>query len=823
MKNFLFHAKNLERRRIIETLLQAGNVPVVVIVAQMGYGKTTAVENFLEKKRECKKIWLALGQKEMNEGFLWTKLCVRLEEAGFPFASAMQENGLPENQYEIECMIDLVRNGFEQMTYLVLDDCHKCNSKKLLELVEYISCERIPNLQVILISRLRPDMRYGELWMKGSCILIEQDLLTMSSEEIAEFFEINGITVPQEDLDQILAYTEGWMAAVYLVLIDYKSNGKFRNLGGVNHLVYRFIYNDMPEEAKQILMKLSLFDSYTLDQAVYITQMESCRYLLPQMAENIGFVKYNSETECFSLHTVLRSVVGLEREKEKIPKEPLYELSAKWYEKSGRHIEAIHDYELAHKSDAVYRILNRHRDCGLYDQSGGIIKGFFQNGNKEEHLLHPIAYIYYIYKVVVYENYFEGKRMFEEVWEYYRTHECQEMSAKQIQGELYLMKCTIEFNNLELMAENIGIAYEMMEDKHSCIFSDLILTYGAPEMLFLYHSQPGKLKRTVEMAKKYTFYYSVLINGYEGGWDDLFDAEYDFTTGNVAAASLLAEWTCEKAVIREHTCVVVSAYFVRLRCLVHMGKREEFLSLMEELEQYMSRSERIAERMEYEITISYLYGCMGEIEKIASWIVDFKLENCNRMVRSVRSGCVCYGIVLLKKGQWMRLEALAEEMLVPYSVSKHVYAFIYAEIYYALAQYHLHGMERGLLHLQKCLELARCDGIKMPIVEYIEYLEPMLMELSKTNAYAAELLVLGAKQKAGIESCRKDGNFKKQELLTEREKEIMGFVCRGCTNQEISSELHLAIVTVEKKLTGIYRKLGVQNRAAAIVKLNQMK
>jgi DNA-binding CsgD family transcriptional regulator len=50
-------------------------------------------------------------------------------------------------------------------------------------------------------------------------------------------------------------------------------------------------------------------------------------------------------------------------------------------------------------------------------------------------------------------------------------------------------------------------------------------------------------------------------------------------------------------------------------------------------------------------------------------------------------------------------------------------------------------------------------------------------------------------------------------LITRREHEIILLVLRGMTNNEISSRLHIAEVTVKKHLTSIYRKLRIGNRA----------
>ncbi len=53
------------------------------------------------------------------------------------------------------------------------------------------------------------------------------------------------------------------------------------------------------------------------------------------------------------------------------------------------------------------------------------------------------------------------------------------------------------------------------------------------------------------------------------------------------------------------------------------------------------------------------------------------------------------------------------------------------------------------------------------------------------------------------------------EELTPREVEIISAGARGLTSREIANQLHLAVNTVEKSLTVIYRKLRARNRAEA--------
>jgi DNA-binding NarL/FixJ family response regulator len=55
------------------------------------------------------------------------------------------------------------------------------------------------------------------------------------------------------------------------------------------------------------------------------------------------------------------------------------------------------------------------------------------------------------------------------------------------------------------------------------------------------------------------------------------------------------------------------------------------------------------------------------------------------------------------------------------------------------------------------------------------------------------------------------------ELLSARECEVLRMMARGATNREIAAALYLAEATVKTHISSIFGKLGVRDRAAAIV------
>ena len=58
--------------------------------------------------------------------------------------------------------------------------------------------------------------------------------------------------------------------------------------------------------------------------------------------------------------------------------------------------------------------------------------------------------------------------------------------------------------------------------------------------------------------------------------------------------------------------------------------------------------------------------------------------------------------------------------------------------------------------------------------------------------------------------------------LSEREQEVLSLMASGATNREIAESLHLSPWTVKEYTGGVYRKLGVRNRAEAVQRAQRL-
>lgn len=811
--------KKLKRKQLDEKMKDILEMSLMFLVAPMGYGKTSVVRSFFDQHKELNSIWLSLGQDEVDEEWVWNKLCGKVQFINTSFCGLLTQLGLPRTNQEINYFIECLKENLTQPYFIVFDDYHECNRNAINQIIIKLAYEEIKNLHLVIISRVYPKFPYQEMRLKGCSSVIDQYSLTMSKEEVAEFFAIYEIQLSLEELEQVYTYTDGWISAVYLVLLDYKKTGRVCLSASVLKLLKESIFEELPERVKDLFMKMSLFDDFTVEEAAYITRQDIQQITLYELAEKIGFLQYDSVNNKYAMHSLLRSIAAAELSQRGIDKKELYIRCGEWKEKNKNSIEAIICYRKAKDTERIFCVLQQENCYALFQKAPFIFKDFFENLDLEIRLDHEMVYLSYIYYLNMQGEWNKGIALFKEADEKYKERYGESSEYKEIKSQLLIIEALIHFNDLEATNRCMKQSYELSDGRPSILSNTILMTFGIPETLTLYFNKTGNLRKIVELEKEYAKYYMALINKVSGGCDSLFEAEYLFTTGNIEAAKKLAEVTRVKAKFRKQLCIVISAYYLLLRCDVYSGDRQGFEQKMKELKEQMKGIAHPVLVLDYELAISHIYTSVGMLDKIPVWLQDFKLDACNRIVKSIRSGCISYAVLLRQKKEWALLDAIAETMFIPYETATHIYVRIYAFIYKAISTNYLEGRKKAADFLKQGLELAEQDQIIMPFVENAEELLPILEVLKGDSLFVQKIIPYSITYLQGLKAFAEQ---KDKGILSKRERELMQLVKDGKRNNEISERMNIAQVTVEKTLTNIYRKLNVTNRTAAIAKLEKL-
>jgi DNA-binding NarL/FixJ family response regulator len=94
--------------------------------------------------------------------------------------------------------------------------------------------------------------------------------------------------------------------------------------------------------------------------------------------------------------------------------------------------------------------------------------------------------------------------------------------------------------------------------------------------------------------------------------------------------------------------------------------------------------------------------------------------------------------------------------------------------------------------------------------DYVSRIDTIIRDLADGEIY------LSPQAYAALAQATRAGGERKEQLLSEREVEILRLAKRGLPNPQIAQSLHISPGTVRNHLSTIYRKLGVHSRHEAL-------
>lgn len=818
--------REFERKKLEGELESVIHKPLIMVIAPSGYGKSTLVRQYFSRNDNRLNLWFPMQRDEVDGNWIWHRICNKIHEYNEPLYDRVAHLSLPQSAQEMSYMIKMLNLYVVREEYLIIDDYQECNSQWMDRLIENIVIN-VPHLHIILISRTYPDIPYEELLLRGCCAVINQQNLTLNVDETEEIFRLNNVELSDKELYELYEYTDGWISAVYLSLYEYKKRGSFGSFLGVNHLLKTAIFDKLSPKMQEFFMKVALFDWFEIEGAKYVTGMDIAEKLLFESQKQFGFLHYDAKSRSFQMHALLRNVAETELGKSDIDMPGLYSRAAQWCEKKNNCIEAIKYYKKSGNSSRIARLYAGADGKSLIEQAPELfedVKDFIWQDIWNDNLM---AWLNYLYCRILTDGAVTVEKLYENTVKQV-SESTRWKTDDKIHAELLVLKSIIQFNDIEAMNASMKTAVDLLGYGTSDILGNSLLTYGTTCMTLLYYNRSGDLKRIIAGEKVYAGYFMNLTKGVLEGWDEFFDAEYALMLGNFEKAYEYAARVYKRTELRHQSCLMISCYYIMLKCLISFGKKEQFYGKLDEMKEQFSQVIDPLLIIDTELVQGYMFACLGMRERMPDWLADFRLENCSRAIRNIRSGCMTYGRLLCSEKNWEHLDIVGDEMLVPYANTVHIFPMIVGYIYKAIAKYNMGQKVLAADYLKKAVNYAEKDVVVIPFIENGSELIPIIQELmpdeflshiieqSEQYEKGKYLITGGSTDDGGLESQAGAG------LLTRREAELMDYVREGLRNAEIGEIMHIAQVTVEKNLTSIYRKLGVKNRTAAIRMLDEL-
>ncbi len=766
---------------ILEGIFQ---VPLFLLVASMGYGKTTAVRDFLNTRTDLAYAWFSLSCREDDEQWMWHKFSQCLEEVNPELAKKLAQYGLPETAMDVERIVDIIRSTVTDRTVIVLDDYHENKSERMNHLLTVLARAAVPELHLVVLSRSYPEIPVEELALKGLCRELSQERFEFDAKETLELFSLNGFSLNPREQASLYQITDGWTAAIYLALLKYAEDKTLDDIREITRLMKSAVYDKFEPGTQQVLLKLSLLDSFTVEGAIFITEDKKAAGLIRQFAANNCFLRFDNKSRTYSMHAILKALLqdlftGSEEDRSTV-----LSRCGDWYAKLDRRIEAISFYHQAGAHEKILDIYERPGSTEFFDRAPQTIISAFADMDKTLKLSRPLAYLTYIYSLVATDAE-EGVRLLYEAKACYEADQ-DLVDKEQFLGEIALVESILQFNDAPMMSEYQKKAYTLFGGTSSRISNATeAFTFGSPHTLYLYHKEPGGLLSLVETIEENIDYYTHIANGCGTGFEHAVRAEYCLETGDFSQAELSAYKTVFKARTKNQLCLVICGGLCLARLAILNNRPADAATWLEALQAETEAAGNPILLNSLEIALGYVYGCLGDLSRMPKWLREGDLSNCNLFIQGMGINYIVIGRAAVLRRSYAELEIIVETMRQTCRPNNHIFGLIYAGIYSAIAKFHLYGMEEALKELLPAIDLALPDGIVTPFAENMPELNPILrgVEKDQDSAWLEKVFQLGERY---VKAMEKSNLQEVTEPLTPRESEVLALLAEGLSQKEIA-------------------------------------
>jgi LuxR family maltose regulon positive regulatory protein len=277
----------VHRPRLDALLARATDLPVTVVSAPAGFGKTTLIAGWLASI-DLPVAWVSLDARDSRATSFWPYVLTALDRA-VPGSAATALTLFGSGQAAIETVLAGVVNEVSVQDgdlVLVLDDYHLADGPEVAEGMTFLVEHLPPQLHLVISTRADPGLPLSRLRARGELVEVRAADLRFDGDEVAAYLnDLNALGLPAQAVAALETRTEGWVAALQLAVLSLRDRsdtaGFIDRFAGDDRFVVDYLVDEVLDrqrsDVRRFLLETSVLERLTAPL---------CDALLDDAAEN---------------------------------------------------------------------------------------------------------------------------------------------------------------------------------------------------------------------------------------------------------------------------------------------------------------------------------------------------------------------------------------------------------------------------------------------------------------------------------------------------------------------------------------------------------
>jgi LuxR family maltose regulon positive regulatory protein len=758
---------------------------------------------------------------------------------------------------------------------LVLDDYHVIGSSQVDDILTFLVEYLPPQMHLVIASREDPHLPLSHFRARGQLTELRAADLRFTSSEAAEFLnQVMGLKLTIEDIAALERRTEGWIAGLQLAAISMQGRDDttafIESFTGSHRLVLDYLVEEVlerqPVDIQDFLLITASLDHMNGSLCDALTGKENGQEYLELLDDaNLFIVPLDDERCWYRYHHLFKDLLRSRLQQTQPGRIVLSQQKAsEWFEKTGFVNEAIECALGAEDFERAIRLIEGIAETmwmqGEIKKLGdwlNALPGDLLSAKPNLCVFHAIGQ----YTAGLGDSAELSLQAAERAFDPQAENASDPLANAQrkMLGRVAATRALIAFykGNITEIVQNANQALEYLPDEDLSWRSSAAVALADAQMLIGDLNEAHRtLIEALEISEAAGNEYRIIlvycrlaialrqrgqlqqvldICGEQVQFSDSSSMAYPNATGLLLAiwGETLAEindlsGALQKATegleLAERSGNVVSISWSYL-CLVRvMYSRGDFAGAEELVKMMKVASQEYAIPPWVEsIMTSWqvrIWLTQGDLGHASWWAKQRKLDLEEALTQTNEMEFIALARVLISENQQEEAIGLLQSMLRTEEAMGRTDRVIEILILLALAYQDLENMKQSMSTLSKVLSLAEPEGFFRIFVDEGPPMARLLYE-GLTHGieedYIRELLVAFPVVDPGeVDPRGKDGEL--IEPLSKREIEVLQLIAEGLTSREIAARLYLSPNTVNVHSRNIISKLGVNNRAKAVVK-----
>jgi LuxR family maltose regulon positive regulatory protein len=369
------------RPRLLDRLEQGRNLPLTLVSAPAGFGKSTLVSQWLEVQDEPS-AWLSLDASDSDLLTFLNHLVAAIRTA-FPESctniAALAHTAKPSAVSVLAKTLINDINIIDTPFALVLDDYHLIGADSdVHEVLEALLQHPPLILNLLILARRDPPLSLARVRANGQITDVRLLDLQLSAAESAIFLErAAGCKLSSQALADVYEKLEGWAAGLRLLALalhtsknpDATVAGLKRGIPEIERYLLQEVLAQQTPELKQCLLKTSILNRFcaSLSEAVCApgsrpTESELSGSDFIHTASELLCVSLDDREDWFRYHHLFQALLLAELKRHFSPDEvaTIHLRASEWFEAEGLIGEAINHAHAAEDVKRAAQIVERH-------------------------------------------------------------------------------------------------------------------------------------------------------------------------------------------------------------------------------------------------------------------------------------------------------------------------------------------------------------------------------------------------------------------------------------------------------------------------------